>query len=93
MKSHPVSTKYVSLPHVPDMSDVCLMCTMQFYDGLTSIIRQMSDVSLPPFAYTAHLQLVQTHIAHNPSLAGSKLCQRLQKFIFGLRTNFRVFWP
>ena len=45
-----VSAKYVSLP---DMSDVCLTFTMQFYNGLHSIVRQMADVSLPHFAYTA----------------------------------------
>ena len=43
----PVSAKYVSLP---DISDVCLMFTMHFYDGLHGIVRQMSDVSLPHFA-------------------------------------------
>ena len=50
LNSITVSTKYVSLP---DMSDVCLTFTMQFYNGLNSIVRQMSDVSLPQFAYTA----------------------------------------
>ena len=44
-----VSTKYVRLP---GMSDVCLILTMQFYNELHSIVRQMSDVSLPHFAYT-----------------------------------------
>ena len=45
-----MSAKYVSLP---DMSDVCLTFAMQFYNGLHSIVRQMSDVSLPHFADTA----------------------------------------
>ena len=44
-----LSAKYVSLP---DMSDVCLTFTLQFYNGLHSIVRQMSDVSLQHFAYT-----------------------------------------
>ena len=44
-----VSAKYSSLP---DMSDVCLTFTEQFYNGLHNIVRQMSDVSLPHFAYT-----------------------------------------
>ena len=34
-----VSAKYVSLP---DMSDVCLMFTMQFYNGLHSIVRHFT---------------------------------------------------
>ena len=49
MMRESVSAKYVSLP---DMSDVCLTFTMQFYHGLHSIARQMSDVSLPHFADT-----------------------------------------
>ena len=46
-----LSAKYASLP---DKSDVCLTLTftMQFYNGLHSIVRQMSDVSLQNFAYT-----------------------------------------
>ena len=53
----PVSAKYVSLP---DMSDICPMFTMQFYNGLHSIVRQMSDVSLPHFIYTVILYLLST---------------------------------
>ena len=53
----PVSAKYVSLP---DMSDVCLTFTEQFYNVLHSIIRQMSDVSLPHFAYTVDQLKLQT---------------------------------
>ena len=34
------------------MFDVCLTFTMQFYKGLHSIVRQMSDISLPHFVYT-----------------------------------------
>ena len=49
-----VSVKYVSLP---DMSDVCLTFTMQFYKGLHSIDRQISDVTLPHFAYTGILSI------------------------------------
>ena len=43
------SAKYVSLP---DISDVCLTFTMPFYNGLHSIVRQMSDIPLPHFADT-----------------------------------------
>ena len=45
----PVFTKYVSLP---DMSEVYLTFAMRFYNGSHGIVRRMSDVSLPHFAYT-----------------------------------------
>ena len=39
-------------PRNMSVFQTCLTFTMQFYNGLHSIVRQMSDVSLPHFAYT-----------------------------------------
>ena len=54
-QNHNFKTTVAQCPRnicLPDMSDICLTFTMQFYNGLHSNVRQMSGISLPHFAYT-----------------------------------------
>ena len=44
-------------PQNMSVFQTCLTLTMQFYNGLHSLIRQMSDVSLSHFTYTALAQV------------------------------------